>query len=341
MFGQIRNQKRAAKFFELIYKSPSPQVGQTPKEIIWTKNKAKLYHYKSLKGKVHPTPILMIYALINRPYIMDLHPGNSLVEYLVGAGFDVYMLDWGIPGIEDKNMKFDDYLCDYLPPVVNKVLAQSKASEFTLMGYCMGGTITAMFAALYPGMPVKSMVLLAAPIDFSDSGLFSVWLKGDYFNVDKMVDVLGNIPPELIDYGNKLLKPVSNFYSAYTSLWENLHNEKFIDSWKYINHWVRDGVPFPGEAFRQWIKDFYQQNKLVRKEFRIRGQKLDLSQIRCPILNITADRDHIVRPNQSKLLEKYVSVNCDFLSVPAGHVSLVIGRTAKNITWPKIQSWLT
>lgn len=320
---------------------PEPEVGQSPKEVIWTKNKAKLYHYKPVKDILHPVPILMTYALINRPYILDLAPGNSLVEYLVNQGFDVYMIDWGVAGLEDKNLKYDDYIFDYLNPAVKKVFRTSGAKEITLLGYCMGGTITAMYAALKSELPIKNIVFLASPFDFSDAGLYSKWLDKKYFNIDKMVDVIGNIPADFIDVGNKMLKPVSNFYSSYKSLWERMWDQKFVEEWMYLNKWINDGVPFPGEAFRQWIKEFYQNNRLVRGELKLRGEKVDLSQISCPVLNVIGDRDHIVQPNQSKAIENYISSNdYEEFSVLTGHVSLVAGRQAAKVVWPKIGDWL-
>ena len=128
-----------AEGVKTIVEGAQADTGQTPKEVIWTKNKAKLYHYQSQAEKKHPVPVLLIYALVNRSYILDLIPGNSFVEYLLDEGFDVYMLDWGVPGREDKDLSFENYVLDYMPRAVKKVLRNSGAEEFTLFGYCMGG----------------------------------------------------------------------------------------------------------------------------------------------------------------------------------------------------------
>src|SRR5258706_1246971 len=183
----------------IILDGAKAQTGQTPKEVIWTKNKAQLYHYVSPVEKRFPVPILMVYALINRPYVLDLMPGNSLVEHLVNRGFDVYMLDWGIPGDEDKNLTFENYVLDYIPRAVKKVLRTSHAEEYTLLGYCMGGTMCAMYAALFPGKPLRNLVLLTAPIDFKpdNMGLYGLWTRERYFNPDLIVDAFGNVPGEL------------------------------------------------------------------------------------------------------------------------------------------------
>src|SRR5919206_4111629 len=150
----------------VVTEGPQANTGQTPKEVVWTKNKAKLYRYQPAAEKKYPVPILMVYALINRPYVLDLVPGNSLIEFLIGEGFDVYLLDWGIPGDEDKNLDFENYILDYLPRVVKKVMRTSGAEEFTLFGYCMGGTMSAMYASLFPEN-IKNLILLTAPTSFA------------------------------------------------------------------------------------------------------------------------------------------------------------------------------
>ena len=152
---------------KIVVEGAQADTGQTPKETVWTKNKAKLYHYAPNAQKKHPVPILMVYALINRPYILDLMPGNSFIEYLVSEGFDVYMLDWGVPGDEDKDLTFENYVLDYLPRAVKKVLRHSHSDELTMLGYCMGGTMSAMYASLFPEH-LKNLILMTAPVEFPE-----------------------------------------------------------------------------------------------------------------------------------------------------------------------------
>lgn len=336
-----RNLVRYKNLTKLFFNSPEPEVGMTPKKIVWTKNKAKLYHYIPMAEKSIGVPILIIYALINRSYIVDLAPGNSLVEYLLKQGFDIYLLDWGTPGIEDRSLTFADYIYDYIPRAVEKVLEISKAEELGLFGYCMGGTMTAMYAALYPDDPYKYLTFLASPFDFADAGLYTRWLDKETFGVDKLVDVIGNVPGDFIDYGNKMLKPVTNFVTSHVNLWNRAWDEKFIEGWQVMNKWISDGTPFPGETFREWIKDFYQENKLVNKELKLRGQTVDLSNIRRPVLNIIAEKDHIAPIQQTECLKKYIS-STDYkaIIVPGGHISAIVGKPAAKNLWPKLTKWL-
>src|SRR5260221_2241301 len=235
---------------EIILEGAKAETGKTPKEVMWTKKKAKLYNYERTAENEFPVPILLVYALINRPYVLDLMPGNSLVEYLVGGDFDVYMLDWGPQGDEDKHLSLEHYVLDYIPQAVRKLLKHSHAEEFTLMGYCMGGTMTAMYAALFPGKPLRNLLLLTAPIDFTpdEMGLFGLWISEKYFNPDRIVEAFGNVPGDFIDTGNRMVKPVTNYVGSYVTMWDRIMQGKSMDSRLAMTNRCKNGVPFPGEA---------------------------------------------------------------------------------------------
>jgi polyhydroxyalkanoate synthase subunit PhaC len=332
---------RVKRATQVLTKEAEPEVGPTPKEVIWTKNKAKLYRYISDVPKKHKTPLLMVYALINKPYILDLTKGGSLIEYLVNQGFDVYLLDWGTPGYEDRNMKLDDYVMDYIPRAVRKVLRTSGADDVSMLGYCMGGTITSMFASLHPELPIKNIVFMTSPFDFEDTGLYGAMLDERYFDIDKVVETLGVIPPEMIDFGNKLIKPMSNFYGPYVSLVDRAENEGFIKSFKLLQKWLNDGIPFPGEAYRQWIRDFYQKNKLIKGEMVIRGRKVNLENIKSNVLNLAGQSDLIAQPHMVEaLMDAISSKDKEFKNLPVGHTSITFGSKANKITYPTIGDWL-
>lgn len=328
---------------QIILEGARIETGLTPREVIWTKNKARLYRYAPTHPKRYPVPLLLIYALINRPYVLDLRPNNSIIEHLVNQGFDVYLLDWGIPGEEDKNLTFDDYVLDYLPRVVNKVLRASHAEELSLLGYCMGGTIAAMYAALFPALPLKNLILLTSPIDFADelTGLLTLWTSERYFNYDLIIEAFGNVPGEFIDIGNRMLKPVNNYIGSYMNMWERIMQDQPMDTWLAMNKWVNDVIPFPGAAFRQWIRDFYQQNKLVKGKIQLRGRLVDLSHISCSLLSIAGRKDHICPPPQAEAIMRLVqSEDKQFLLVDAGHVGLLTGSGAQKMLWPQLCGWL-
>src|SRR6202049_2501227 len=197
-------------------------IAQTPKQLVWTLNKAKLYRYVPVvpKEKRHPVPLLMVFALMNRPYILDLRPGHSFVEFMINSGYDLYLLDWGAPGPEDKNLKFDDYTLEYMPRVIRKLKSIAGVEEFSMLGWCIGAILTTIYAALRPDDGLRNLILLTAPLEFSNKEAltFARWTDERYFNVDKVLATFGNMPGEMIDYGARALKPVENYVVNYLNL---------------------------------------------------------------------------------------------------------------------------
>jgi polyhydroxyalkanoate synthase subunit PhaC len=332
---------RQAETLRATLQAAKAPVGLSPKEVVWRKNKARLYRYTASAPRTHRVPILIVYALINRPYILDLAPGNSLIEFLVGQGFDVFLLDWGIPGPEDRTLRLDDYVFDYIPKAARKVRTISGVDEFTVLGYCIGGTLSTLYAATHPDDPLRNLVLLTTPIEFSEVGLLHGWTNAGGFDVDKLIDTYGNMPGELIDLGTKLLRPMGNV-SNYTKLWEKALDDRYVRGWQAMSRWVNDAIPFPGEAFRQWIKDFYQGNKLIKGTLTMGGGRVDLAKIRASLLVVAAEKDHIAPlPSCSPLLEKVASADKEFIALPGGHVSIVVGRNAVKGLWPRLAAWLS
>jgi len=320
-------------------------IAQTPKELVWTLNKAKLYRYTPVvpSEKRHPVPLLLVFALMNRPYILDLRPGHSFVEFMVKQGYDVYLLDWGVPGIEDKNLKFDDYTLDYLPRAIRKVKSLSGSNEFSLLGWCIGAILTTIYAALRPDDGLRNLLLLTAPLDFSkrDSLTFARWTDEKYFDVDKVLDAFGNMPGEIIDYGAKALKPIENYITNYCKLWDNLDNPLVVQSWHSMNTWVTDNIPMAGGAFRQLIVDFYRNDRLMKGELMFRGERVDLKRLRANLLTVVAQGDHITPPCQSeKIVSRVSSPDAEVYHVPGGHIGIMAGSSAHKRTWPYIDNWL-
>ena len=297
-------------------------IGQTPRQPIWTLNKATLYRYTPVKPaeERHRVPLLLIFALMNRSSILDLRPGNSFVEYMVNKGYDLYLLDWGVPGPEDAE------------------------ETFNLLGWCIGAMLSTLYASLRGNVEgLKSLILLTAPLDFTDKEQISLARMTDerYFDVDRVLQAFGNMPAGLIDYGAKMLKPVENFVGGYMRLLDNLENPKVVESWHAMNTWVNDAIPLAGGAYRQFIVDFYRGNKLMNGTLTIRGERVDLRNLRANLLNVIAVDDHITPPCQSaRLMEKVGSLDKQELKVPGGHIGVMAGSGASKGTWPKVESWI-
>jgi polyhydroxyalkanoate synthase len=320
-------------------------IAQTPKELVWTLNKAKLYRYIPAVPEKdrHRIPLLLIFALMNRPYILDLRPGHSFVEYLVGQGYDVYLLDWGAPGPEDKHLKFDDYTLEYMPRAIRKIKVLSGVEEVSVLGWCIGAILTTIYAALRPDDGLRNLILLTAPLDFSNKEKLTFGRLTDerYFDVDKVLATFGNMPPEMIDYGAKALKPVENYIGNYLKLWDNLDNPQIVENWHAMNTWVRDNIPMAGGAFRQLIVDLYRNDRLMKGELVIRGERVDLNRLRANLLTVIAEGDHITPPCQSEtILAKVGSGDKEVYRVHGGHIGIMAGNGAHKRTWPHIEQWL-
>ncbi len=336
---------RYAEGVKTIIDSLEVPVGLTPKEAVWTLNKTTLYRYTPTKPaeERHPIPLLLVYALINKPFVFDLAPGRSFVEYMVDQGFDMYLLDWGAPGLEDRDTTFDDYVTEYLSRAVRKVQHVSGAQELSILGYCLGATLTTIYAGLYSNAPIRNIILLTAPLDFSESpkGSMAMWLDEERLDVDQLVGVFGNIPGELIRFWAKLLKPAENFVGAYVNLWKMLDDETAVRGWQAINRWVEDVIPFAGAAFRQFVFDYVRGNKLIEGQHEIKGQRVDLSNIRASLLNIVAQYDHLVTQSQAESIMDLVSSEDKELRViPSTHVGIMASARARYKLWPEIVEWL-
>jgi polyhydroxyalkanoate synthase subunit PhaC len=321
-------------------------IAQTPKELVWALNKSKLYRYIPVVPQEdrYRVPLLLIFALMNRPSILDLRPGNSFVEFMLSRGYDVYLLDWGAPGLEDQYLKLDDYAIDYLPRAIRKVKAISGVEEFSMLGWCIGAILTTIYAALRPDDGLRNLLLLTAPLDYGnrDGITFARWTDERYFDVDRVLAAFGNMPGEMIDYGAKALKPVENYINNYLKLWDNLDDPRVVESWHAMNTWVTDNIPMAGGAWRQLIVELYRHNRLIKNELMLRGERVDLSRIRASLLTVIAQGDHITPPCQSEaLLSKVASRDTELYRIPGGHIGIMAGSAAPRTTWPHIDQWLS
>jgi poly[(R)-3-hydroxyalkanoate] polymerase subunit PhaC len=334
-----RGVRRFTNLVTLMSGGREPRTGQTPREEVYRKGKARLYRYQS--SRRHRTPLLFVPNLgISRPYIFDLLPGGSFIEYMTGQGFDFYLLDWGVFGPEDNDLSIDQCVSRILPRMAGKALETSAAESVSVLGYCMGAPLSASFIASHPELPVRNFINMAGPIDFSQVGLFGLWLDRKYFDADRFVDTLGSIPADLVKAGFKLLKPTMDL-STNLNLWWNLWNDKYVEGFTALNRWANEYVAFPGEFFRGWVRDFYQDNKLFRGELVCGGRPVRLADLRCPVYVVGAKEDYIAPPACVRaLLDVIGSRDREYIELPGGHISLIAGRGAATHCWPRVSGWL-
>ena len=333
-----RTLTRAVHALELAA-AQEPAIGLTPKQVVYRRNKARLYRYES--PRTHPVPVLFVPNLgISRPSVFDLQPGSSFVEHMCRLGYDFYLLDWGVYGEEDNGLTVDECVTRLLPRVVRRVLETSGADGLAVIGYCMGAPLSVSFVAQHPEVPVRAYVNMAGPIDFAQAGLFALWLDKRFYDVDRVVDTVGAIPADWVKVGFKLLRPTMDVTTA-LNLWWNLDNPRYVRGYQALSRWANDYVPFPAEFFRQWVKEFYQENRLVQGTLRLGGQPVDLGQVRCPLLVVGAKEDNIAPPGCVRALIDHVGgTDKSYVELPGGHISLIAGRSASVHCWPRVSDWL-
>jgi len=316
------------------------EVGQTPSEVVYEENKLRLLHYESQTDEQYDVPILIVYALINRPYILDLQPDRSVVRTLLEQGFDVYMIDWGEPSRLDRHLTLEDYVVRYIDNCVDEVRDRSGQESINLLGYCMGGTMSVMYASLFPEK-LRTLALMAAGLNFDDTGgVLEHWGDEEFFDPDAIVDTFGNVPAEFLDVGFALMDPVSNYVTKYGTLYDNIDDEDFVENFARMEKWLGDGIDVAGETYVEFLEDVYQGNKLARGEMTLGDREIDLDRIDVPVLQIVGEYDHLIPPEASTTFnEKLRNAETDVVEFPTGHIGLSVSSRSHGDLWPQVCDW--
>jgi len=330
---------------EAVETMESVEVGETPSEVVYTENKLELLHYRPEEAGIEPdethdVPILIVYALINRPYILDLQPDRSVVRRLLEAGFDVYLIDWGEPSRLDASLGLNDYVNRYLDNCVDAVRADAGVDSVHLLGYCMGGTMSVMYAALHPEK-VRTLGLMAAGLCFAgEGGVLETWGAAEYYDPGKLAETFGNVPAEFLDVGFQLMDPVDNYVRKYVQLYENLGDDDFVENFARMEKWLADGIDVAGRAYREFLEGIYQENALYRNEFELDGERVDLDDVRMPVLNVAGEYDHLIPPAASRPFNDVVaSDDTEYIEFSSGHIGLSVSGSAQTELWPRVADW--
>jgi polyhydroxyalkanoate synthase len=321
------------------------QVGVSAKEPVYREDKLVLYHFTPLVEQTVKIPVLIVYALVNRPYMADLQEDRSLIRNLLKLGLDIYLIDWGYPTRADYWLTLDDYVNGYINNCVDVVRQRHKSDQINLLGICQGGTLSLCYASLYPEK-LKNLILTVTPVDFQvEEGLLNLWSGCTFgpqsMDVDLMVDALGNIPGDFMNLGFLMQKPFQLGFQKYLDVLDILNQEDKLINFLRMENWIFDSPDQAGQAFRQFIKDFYQTNKLIKGEIVLDGRRVDLGSIHLPILNVYAEEDHLVPPASTKALEKYIgSKDYTVKSFPVGHIGMYVSGKVQRDLPPTIVEWL-
>ena len=321
------------------------QYGTSAKEEVYREDNIVLYRYTPLVEKPFGVPILISYALVNRPYMVDLQEDRSLVRNLLRLGMDVYLIDWGYPRRADRWLTLDDYINGYIDNCVDVVRQRHGGGPINLLGICQGGAFSLCYTALHNDK-VKNLITMVTPVDFHvKEGMPNLW-AGCYagakgMDIDAMVDAFGNIPGELMNMGFLMLKPFQLGVGKYLDMIDILDNEEKLRNFLRMEKWIFDSPDQAGEAYRQFMKDFYQGNKLIKGELKIGQKTVDLRKVELPVLNVYAEQDHLVPPASSIALQRHIgSADYTLRSFPVGHIGMYVSGKVQRDLPPLIAGWL-
>ncbi|WP_409565867.1 class III poly(R)-hydroxyalkanoic acid synthase subunit PhaC [Methylobacterium sp. J-077] len=337
-----------AKLFSDV-RDADVQIATTPKDLVWSQDKVSLYRYRPLAESKGLPPVLIVYGLIGRYTMADLQEDRSLVRNLLNLGLDLYVVDWGNPGRADRYVTIDDYVDDYLAECVAFIGAAAGREKINLLGICEGGVFTTCYAALYPER-VNAMVLTITPIDFhadtretrAGHGFINVWTRSlSPEDVDRLIDAQGSLPGAFMGSVFSMMTPMRTMTKYNLDLLDALDDKKKFLNFLRMEKWIADRPDHPGEAAKQWLKDLYQDNKLVQSTFVLGGRTVDLKRIACPVLNVFAQDDHIIPPATSQALKDKIGTD-DYteLGLPGGHVGVFVGGKAQKLLGSGIADWL-
>ena len=316
------------------------RIAATPCDIVYTEDRVRLKHYRPVTPQRVKTPVLITYALINRETMLDLQPGRSVVRSFLDRGVDVYMIDWGTPTRKDRYLTIDDHVNGYMDSMVDVVRRRTHSQQINLMGICMGGTFSVMYAAMHPHK-VKNLVTTVSPTNFdTEQGLLHIWLRD--MDVDHMIEAFGNIPGDLLNFAFLLLNPARLMVDKYVGLLDNIEDKAFLENFVRMEKWIFDSPDVPGETFRQFMKDCYQKNLLIKNKMKLGDRRVDLNNLTMPLLNFYGRFDHLVPPEAcERLVEVVPSRDATNICLDTGHIGIYVSSKCQKTFAPKIVEWLT
>ncbi len=335
----LQLQRKLAEGLKLLPGVEDVGYGATEREEVWSDGKVKLYRFVGTKPPSAQPPLLIVYALVNRPYMVDLQDGRSLVQKLLAAGQDVYVLDWGYPDRSERFLTLEDYLLRYVDGAVDHLRAQH-GGPVNLLGICQGGVFSLCYAALRPHK-VRNLITMVTPVDFhTPDNMLSHWAR--HVDVDLFVDTLGNVPADLMNASYLMLKPFRLNVQKYVGLVDILDDRQALEDFLRMEKWIFDSPDLAGEAFREFVKQFYQDNGLMHGRIRIGDEAVDLTRLRMPVLNIYAEQDHLVPPDASRALRGQVGT-ADYteLGFRGGHIGIYVSARAQREVPSAIHEWLS
>jgi polyhydroxyalkanoate synthase len=313
-------------------------VAPTPFEVVYRDGPMRLLRYSPDLPDDRP-PLLVVYAVFNRYYMLDLQQNRSILRRLLDRGLEVYVVDWGYPDRSHQFLGMDDYVNGYLHDCVQTILDRSQSEAVDLLGICQGGAQSLCYAALHPER-VRNLITMVTPVDFhAGANLVVDWIRAG--DPELVANTLGILPGEMIALGFLARSPFERNLRKFVDLGDTIDDAERVRSFLRMEKWINDTPNVPGELFRQWITEFYQQNRLVRGELSIGGRTVDLGKLTMPVLNIYAEHDDLVPPASSKALAAVVGTD-DYTerSFPVGHIGMYVSGKLQSQLPELLSIWL-
>ena len=332
-------QEKARKGSQVLLEDLDTTIAPTPYEVVFQEDRVKLKYYRPEGKPKFKTPLLVVYALINRETMLDLQPGRSVVQTFLDNGLEVYMIDWGYPSRKDRFLGFDDHINGYMDDVVDYICDRHDLPKINLMGICMGGTFSVIYSAQHP-KKIKNLVTTVTPSNFdTEKGLLHQWMK--HIDPEALVNTWGNLPAHAMNFGFLLLNPARLMIDKYVGFMEHMDSKKFVENFIRMEKWIFDSPDLPGAVFQKFIRDCYQQNLLIQNKMKVGGHPVDLKKVTMPLLNIYGLYDHLVPPEACDRLTRAVgSKDTEDVCLRTGHIGIYVSSKSQREFAPKITAWL-
>lgn len=332
-----KNLDKIIEGYEVLQNIEEIDVATSPKELVWKRDKVKLYHYENphrIKSKI---PTIISFAMLNRHDVLDIQPDRSLIRKLLEEGLDIYIMDWGYHTQADRYLTMEDYILGYYNDAVDYIRKTTGHEKINMQGICQGGTFSMIYCSIFPEK-INSLITYVAPFDFDNqNNMLFTWTK--YIDIDTMVDTVGTVSGEMIDSAFTCLKPSMNI-SKYLGILNSLDDEEKLISFLRMEKWKTDLPAIPGEMYRKYIKDLFRDNKLIKGEFELDGKIVNLKNMTVPYLNVYALQDNIIPNTSTKaIMSKIGSKDKKEIPFPGGHIGVFVGGKSQKELAPAVAKW--
>lgn len=340
-------------------------AGLTPFDVIYESGLVSLRHYRPLQEDIitidgeaipvstqkHRIPLVIVPPLAINMLIYDLFPERSMVKYLLAKGFDVYLIDWGVPGFRQTRFNFQTYVTELMPEFLAQVRSHSGQQDVSLHGWSIGGILTLLYTGLGIDTHIRNLIVLGSPINAHASGQLgkfyqavsrsAEWVrKNTGFRLHNLNPRLLHAPGWLNTLSFKMTNPVGSV-AGYWDLLKNLNDREFVIEHATNASFLDHMVAYPGGIIQDMIVRIWIDNDMADGHILLGDQEVDLKNIRANLLSFAGKADTMVtRDAMSPLVNLVGTSDREFHVVPGGHMGILSGSKAADTIWKITADWL-